>query len=71
MGSSTWDARSQLDENLDPAQAAVYREAASELGGRWLVWPDQAWWERPDGMFQRSVYKPASFDDARWEKVDV
>lgn len=45
-----------LPDGLDVTQAVVYRESVPVLGGRWLVWPDQVWWEKPDGRWQRSVF---------------
>lgn len=68
-----WDAVEALPDGLDVAQAVVYREVDGvdlPLGGRWLVWPDQVWWQRPDGRWQPSVLK-AELDGPRWERVEA
>lgn len=62
-----WSVRLALD--LDITTATIYREERLQLGGRWLVWPDQVWWERPGGGFQRSI-SPASFVGEGWVLVE-
>lgn len=44
----------------------------SVLGGRWLVWPDQVWWQRREGVWQRSLVTQGELDgDPRWERVEA
>jgi hypothetical protein len=72
VANSEWDSVDALPDGLDVAQAVVYRENGElVLGGRWLVWPDQVWWERPDGRWQRSVFKPESFARPSWSRVEA
>jgi hypothetical protein len=71
---SQFDSRPELPDHLDPAQAEVYTETTPHLGGRWLVWTDDTgaghtWWERPDGQYQPSMYKPESFSSPQWTKA--
>lgn len=66
-----WNSTSTLPDGLDPAQAVVYRESGEPvLGGRWLVWPDQVWWERADGWWQRSVFR-SELDGPGWERAEA
>ena len=69
-----WAAHHALPDGLDETQAVAYRETADAqrplLGGRWLVWPDQVWWQRPEGVWQRSLITQGRLDsDPRWERV--
>lgn len=68
------DAVDALPDGLDLAKAVVYREAdgvEQPLGGRWLAWPDQVWWERPDGKVQPSVLKQDELAGPRWVRVEA
>lgn len=69
-----WDSVDALPDELDLAQAVVYREVdgvEQPLGGRWLAWPDQVWWERPDGKVQPSVLKQDELAGPRWVRVEA
>lgn len=71
-----WAFHQALPDDLDITQALIYREIEREapamLGGRHLVFPDgQAWWEKPDGQWQRGIMKPSDFDETRWVRVDA
>jgi len=71
---NAWNAVNTLPGELDLAQAEVYREAEGvehPLGGRWLVWPDAVWWERPDGRFQPSIFRREELAGVRWERVEA
>lgn len=63
MADNPWTSRAVLE--LDIAAAAVFVETPERtprLGGRWLVYDAEVWWELPDGAgYQRSVYTPAAF----------
>ncbi|MFJ5984275.1 hypothetical protein [Lentzea sp. NPDC092896] len=53
-----WALRKTLPDGLD-LEVVLYRENADapapRLGGLWAVWPDQVWWQRPDGRWQRGI----------------
>jgi hypothetical protein len=71
-----WASHEVLPDGLDETQAVPYQETAEalppRLGGRWLVWPDQVWRQRPEGTWQRSLVTQAELDsDSRWERVDA
>jgi hypothetical protein len=71
-----WASHEALPGGLEEKQAVQYREAEGVnppvLGGRWLVWPNEVWWHRPEGGWQRSLVTQAELDgDPRWERVDA
>ena len=71
---NVWDATSVLPDELDVAEAVVYREVEGvdqPLGGRWLVWPGRVWWERPDGQLQPSVLTAQELYGPRWVRVEM
>lgn len=71
-----WALVEALPDGLDETQAMAYQETADapepRLGGRWLVWPDQVWWHRPEGAWQRSLVTQVELDgDPRWERANA
>lgn len=70
-----WALFKALPDGLDETQAVFYEESetapAPRLGGRWAVWPDQVWRQRPDGRWQRDVATPADIEGtpSRWVQV--
>lgn len=67
-----FDSLTALPEGLEAADADVYIEANPNLGGRWLVWTDagKVLWERPDGKYQPSIFKPDAFEGRLWTKAE-
>lgn len=71
MAGTPFDTLTTLPDELDAAHVEVYTEAVPNLGGRWLVWGElgKVMWERPDGKYQPSMFKPDSFNSPQWIKV--
>lgn len=70
-----WALHETLPDGLDETQAVAYRERedvpAPRLGGRWLVFEEQVWWQNPGGKFQRAIVTAADLEGTptRWERV--
>ncbi|ANZ35270.1 hypothetical protein BBK82_03445 [Lentzea guizhouensis] len=88
MADVSWAPVETLPKTLDVRQATVYRQAAEPepgkvvLGGQWLVWPDQVWWQMPVNAeeggeaaapaprWKRSHLTPEEFDGPMWTRVE-
>jgi hypothetical protein len=62
MTDTPWNTRPVLELDLSTATAYVERPGRRpRLGGRWLVFEREVWWELPDGGYRKSLYSVDSF----------